>query len=248
MAQSQRLREVLQNCSEGDVLECTHLDSRNDTYLTENMKYKVTVDDDGDLCILDDDGDTLDDVSSLFVKVPSGTSPSTQGNTVIEGVLEDVLKHCSEGDTLECTYVFSKKHFTINKTYQVIMGVKNKRGELCIVNEKGMECTGSTSDFKLVQKASIQYSPSAPYSAAKPASPTVVPGKPVQSAQLAPWEEATKSNDEKEKPRSIVDGDYSQYCTWDVEDPETKTSEWKPDTIREDVDIMESIRHACNRT
>ena len=49
------------------------------------------------------------------------------------------------------------------------------------------------------------------------------------------------------KPSSIVDGDYSQYCTWDVSEPQTKTSEWRPDTIRDDIDIMESIRHACNR-
>jgi hypothetical protein len=33
-----------------------------------------------------------------------------------------------------------------------------------------------------------------------------------------------------------------------MKEPKTKASEWKPDTIREDIDIMESIRHACNRT
>ena len=97
--------------------------------------------------------------------------------------------------------------------------VKDSAGFLHVVDDKGYPSTFSGAKFQKVQ--------------------------PSQTPQLAPREEATESD---ANPRSIVDGDYSQYCTWDVEEPETETSEWKPDTIREDIDIMESIRHACNRT
>jgi hypothetical protein len=239
---SQRLREVLQNCSEGNELICTDVDSRNSTYLTENKSYTVTVDDDGGLCIMDDDGDALDDVHSLFTKVTIGASPSTQGNVSLTGELSDVLPKCSAGDLLECTSAFSTL-FTQGNLYIVRKGTGSRHGKMCIFDDKGCEISGAFSEFKKVQQGSIQYAKSSPYGAPKPVA--VMSGK---SPQLAPWEEATESNDEKDKPRSIVDGDYSQYCTWDVEDPETKTSEWKPDTIREDVDIMESIRHACNRT
>lgn len=143
-----RLREVLMNCSEGDEIICTHLDSKNKNYLTKHKSYTVTKDHYGTLCIIDDDGVPLFHTSSSFAQVSSGTYYS----------------------------------------------------------------------------------------------------KFLQFAQSILGEEAIESDDKKGKPRSIVDGDYSRYCTWDIEDPETNTSEWKPDTIREDIDIMESIRHACNRT
>lgn len=132
------LREILKSCSVGDELICTHLDSRDDIYFTENKSYKVTVDNNGDLCILDDDGYALSSARSSFFKVPS--SPS-------------------------------------------------------------------------------------------------------QSPQVAPREEATDT------PKSVVDGDYSEHDTWGIGNkPHKKVKQWKPDTIREDIDIMESIRHACNRT
>jgi hypothetical protein len=107
---------------------------------------------------------------------------------------------------------------------------------MAILKEVLKSCSegdGVSSLFEKVQQTSVQYSPSAPW----------------EEAHISGWRpyKPSKSNDKKDKPRSIVDGDYSQYCTWDVEESETKKSEWKPDTIREDIDIMESIRHACNR-
>jgi hypothetical protein len=61
---------------------------------------------------------------------------------------------------------------------------------------------------------------------------------------LAPYGDTSK--DEKNKPRSVVDGDYSEYCPWDLKPQETG-KQWEPDTIREDIDIMGSIRSASNR-
>lgn len=164
--------------------------------------------------------------------------------------LEAVLQGCSVGDLVECvsTAIPNCKCFTKGKLYTV---EEDSQGVLYILDDNDMQMAYDTlatfsivssntqateSDDKKDKPRSIvdgDYSPSAPW----------------EEAHISGWRpyKPSKSNDKKDKPRSIVDGDYSQYCTWDVEESETKTSEWKPDTIREDIDIMESIRHACNR-
>lgn len=239
---SQRLREVLQNCSEGDELICTEVAENNSYYLTENKGYKVHTDSVGALCIIDDDGDEIDDVDSFFkasiqrtgvgqYTVNVAAQLAKQGN--ISDDLDDVLPQCSEGDVLECTKSYSAR-FTLGKVYPVVKKVTGyKKGRLCIVDDAGYEARGSASKFTKVQP--IQYSPSAPSSALKPIA--------VMSGQVAPWDEPDDT------PKSVVDGDYSEHDTWGIGNkPHKKVKQWKPDTIREDIDIMESIRHACNRT
>ena len=133
--------------------------------------------------------------------------------------LSNVLKTCSKGDLIECVSTNGDCFFQ----GFVHMVHENPQGELYVYDENCDKAYSSKALFS-VEVSNSQVT-----------QPGVKSGKP------------TQSNDEKDKPRSIVDGDYSQYCTWDIEDPETKTSEWKPDRVREDLDIMESIRHACNR-
>lgn len=67
------LQEVLKSCSEGDVIVCTRVAPINDEYLTENKSYTVHSDTQG-LYIIDDEGDKLGDVSSLFVKEQKAAS------------------------------------------------------------------------------------------------------------------------------------------------------------------------------
>ena len=133
--------------------------------------------------------------------------------------LSNVIETCSKGDLIRCVSAHDKR-FTQGNVYMVH---ENPQGDLYVYDDNCDKAYGSKALFRLIPSNS------------QVTQPGVKSGKP------------TQSNDEKDKPRSIVDGDYSQYCTWDVEDPETKTSEWKPDKVREDLDIMESIRHACNR-
>lgn len=139
---------------------------------------------------------------------------------MVKDLLAEVLETCSKGDLIQCLST-PCKYFTQGNVYMVH---ENRFGVLYVYDDISVKAYSSKALFRLIP------------SNCQVTKTVVTSGK------------HTQSNDEKDKPRSIVDGDYSQYCTWDIEDPETKTSEWKPDTIREDIDIMESIRHACNRT
>jgi len=239
-----RLNEVLDECSEGDEIICTQVAPINDGYLTVNKGYKVHAESNGDLYIIDDDGDKLADVDSFFEASIQRTgvgqytiNPDAQlakcntAPTVTSGKpvppkgewLENVINSLCAGDYVRCVEVDSREtdEFTQLTVYEV---QEDRCGGMFIEGDDGIYYGSSYSKF--IQRTSVVGCVRSSVSAAEP----------------------TQSNDEKDKPRSVVDGDYSQYCTWDVEDPETKTSEWKPDTIREDIDIMESIRHACNRT
>ncbi len=139
--------------------------------------------------------------------------------------LEIVLYSCSKGDEIICTKTttLSNKWFTVGKTYEVL---DDEDGDTYVLDEYRNMRFSSGAEFEkmiLIKRS----------------------GQSLHTFK-ALYGSDTKAKVEQ-KPSSIVDGDYSQYCTWDVTDKQTKTSEWVPDTIRDDIDIMESIRHACNR-
>jgi hypothetical protein len=230
------LAEVLETCSKGDLIKCV---SNHCKRFTSGVVYMVHENRQGVLYVYDDNcvkssiSKARFSVAASQSQATNSTSPSTQGNARISGELGDVITHCSEFDILQCVQANSTR-FTLGKVYTVLRGVATKQGVLCILDDMGAECTKSYSLFELLQPPSIKYSSSAQFEKAQPS---------VKSAQLAPWEESDDT------PKSVVDGDYSEHDTWGIGNkPHKKVKQWEPDTIREDIDIMESIRHACNRT
>jgi hypothetical protein len=214
------LIKVLELCSEGDILECVATSTPNCKYFTKGNMYIVREDRQGVLYILDDNCVKAYDTVACFSTITSKPQAVSAAKPVPVSAVVSGDLDAVLADCVEGDYITCTG--TMGKNSQWYTVGKAYR---VLVDIDGELCIrdddNDLSSYSRAQFEKVQT---------------------LQPSQLAPREELD------DKPRSIVDGDYSQYCTWDIEDPETKTSEWKPDTVREDIDIMESIRHACNRT